>query len=170
MKQRDIYSCFMESNVTFKKLNALFSESIVETHSYRGDDTAVVKKEDILEICRLLRDDKELLYNFMMDLTAVDYLGREPRFEVVYHLYSLSYNRRFRLKTRVSESDCSVDSIVPIWISANWFEREVYDLYGINFKGHPELRRILLYEDFVGHPLRKDYQIDKRQPLIGPTN
>lgn len=156
--------------MTFKKLNALVPKSIVETHSYRGDDTAVIKKEDILEICRFLRDDQELLYNFMMDLTAVDYLGRDPRFEVVYHLYSLTYNRRFRLKTRVSESDCSVDSIVPIWISANWFEREAYDLYGINFKGHPELRRILLYEEFQGHPLRKDYQIDKRQPLIGPMN
>jgi len=160
----------MKTNVTINKLNASFLESIIETHSYRGDDTAIVKKEDLLEICTFLRDDKELLYNFMMDLTAVDYLGREPRFEVVYHLYSLTYNRRFRIKTQVSESECSVDSIVPIWISANWFEREAYDLYGIIFKGHPELRRILLYEEFQGHPLRKDYPIKKRQPLIGPTN
>lgn len=160
----------MKTNVTINKLNARFLESIVETHSYRGDDTAVVKKEQLFEICTFLRDDEELLYNFMMDLTAVDYLGREPRFEVVYHLYSLTYNRRFRIKTLVSESECSVDSIVPIWISANWFEREAYDLYGIIFKGHPELRRILLYEEFQGHPLRKDYPIKKRQPLIGPTN
>jgi len=160
----------MEANVTINKLNTRFSESIVETHSYRGDDTAIVRKEDLLEICTFLRDDKELLYNFMMDLTAVDYLGREPRFEVVYHLYSLAFNRRFRIKTRVSESDCCVDSIVPIWVSANWFEREAYDLYGIIFKGHPELRRILLYEGFQGHPLRKDYPINKRQPQIGPTN
>ncbi len=160
----------MKTNVTINKLNARFLDSIVETHSYRGDDTAIVKKEDLLEICTFLRDDEELLYNFMMDLTAVDYLGREPRFEVVYHLYSLTYNRRFRIKTLVSESECSVDSIVPIWISANWFEREAYDLYGIIFKGHPELRRILLYEEFQGHPLRKDYPIKKRQPLIGPTN
>jgi len=160
----------MKTNVTINKLNARFLDSIVETHSYRGDDTAIVKKEDLLEICTFLRDEKELLYNFMMDLTAVDYLGREPRFEVVYHLYSLTYNRRFRIKTLVSESECSVDSIVPIWISANWFEREAYDLYGIIFKGHPELRRILLYEEFQGHPLRKDYPIKKRQPLIGPTN
>jgi len=160
----------MKNNVTTNKLNARFLESIVETHSYRGDDTAIVKKEKLFEICTFLRDDEELLYNFMMDLTAVDYLGREPRFEVVYHLYSLTYNRRFRIKTLVSESECSVDSIVPIWVSANWFEREVYDLYGIIFKGHPELRRILLYEEFQGHPLRKDYPINKRQPLIGPTN
>ncbi len=159
----------MEANVTINKLKDRFSESIVETHSYRGDDTAVVRKEELLDIFKFLRDDKELLYNFMMDLTAVDYLGREPRFEVVYHLYSLTYNRRFRIKTRVSESDCCVDSIFPLWASANWFEREVYDLYGITFKGHPELRRILLYEDFQGHPLRKDYPIKKRQPQIGPT-
>ncbi|MCX5882487.1 MAG: NADH-quinone oxidoreductase subunit C [Deltaproteobacteria bacterium] len=159
----------MEANITINKLNSRFPESIVETHSYRGADTAVVRKEDLLEICQFLRDDKELQYNFMMDLTAVDYLGREPRFEVVYHLYSLAFNRRFRIKTRVSEAECNVDSIVSLWPSANWFEREVYDMYGVIFKGHPELRRILLYEEFQGHPLRKDYPIKKRQPLIGPT-
>jgi NADH-quinone oxidoreductase subunit C len=160
----------MEANVTLKKLSTRFPDSVLETHSYRGDDTAIVKKEDILEICKFLRDDEELLFNFMMDLTAVDYLGREPRFEVVYHLYSLKFNRRVRIKAKVSDADCSIDSIVPIWISANWFEREAFDLYGITFKGHPELRRILLYEGFEGHPLRKDYPIKKRQPLIGPNN
>jgi NADH-quinone oxidoreductase subunit C len=160
----------MDASVTLNKLTERFPDSILETHSYRGNDTAVVKKEDILSVCNFLRDDEALLYNFMMDLTAVDYLGKEPRFEVVYHLYSLKYNRRVRIKARVSESDCAIDSIVPIWISANWFEREAFDLYGIVFKGHPELTRILLYEGFEGHPLRKDYPIKKRQPLIGPTN
>ena len=160
----------MDASATLNKLTERFPGSIMEIHSYRGDDTAVVKKEDILDICTFLRDDEALLYNFMMDLTAVDYLGKEPRFEVVYHLYSLKYNRRVRIKARVSESDCSIDSIVPIWISANWFEREAFDFYGITFKGHPELRRILLYEGFQGHPLRKDYPIKKRQPLIGPIN
>jgi NADH-quinone oxidoreductase subunit C len=160
----------MNASVTLNKLTERFPSSILETHSHRGDDTVVVKKEDILEICTFLRDDEGLLYNFMMDLTAVDYLGNEPRFEVVYHLYSLKYNRRVRIKARVSESDCSIDSIVAVWISADWFEREVFDLYGITFKGHPDLRRILLYEGFEGHPLRKDYPIKKRQPLIGPTN
>jgi NADH-quinone oxidoreductase subunit C len=160
----------MDANVTLKKLSNRFPDSVVETHSYRGDDTAVVKKEDILKVCEFLRDDEELLYNFMMDLTAVDYIGREPRFEVVYHLYSLKYNRRVRIKAQVSESDCCIDSIVGLWISADWFEREAFDLYGVIFKGHPELRRILTYEGFEGHPLRKDYPIKKRQPLIGPTN
>jgi NADH-quinone oxidoreductase subunit C len=160
----------MEANMTLKKLAEKFPGSILETHSYRGDDTVVVKKEDILEICTFLRDDEALLYNFMMDLTAVDHLGKEPRFEVVIHLYSLKYNRRVRIKARVPESDCSIDSIVPVWAAANWFEREAFDMYGIVFKGHPELRRILLYEGFQGHPLRKDYPLKKRQPLIGPTN
>ena len=160
----------MDASVTLNKLAERFPGSILETHSHRGDDTAVVKKEDIVDVCTFLRDDEALLYNFMMDLTAVDYMGKEPRFEVVYHLYSLKYNRRVRIKARVSESDCSIDSIVPIWISADWFEREAFDMYGITFTGHPELRRILLYEGFEGHPLRKDYPIKKRQPLIGPMN
>lgn len=160
----------MDASVTLKKLIERFPDSILETHSYRGDDTAVVKKEDILDICTFLRDDESLRYNCMMDLTAVDYLGKEPRFEVVYHLYSLKYNRRVRIKARVPESDCSIGSIVAIWPSSNWFEREVFDMYGIIFKEHPELRRILLYEGFEGHPLRKDYPIKKRQPMIGPIN
>jgi NADH-quinone oxidoreductase subunit C len=160
----------MEANVTLKKLVDRFSGSVIETKSYRGEDTAIVKKEEILEICTFLRDDEDLQYDMMMDLTAVDYPGREPRFEVVYHLYSLKYNRRIRIKAGVPLSDCVIDSIVPIWISADWFEREVYDLYGINFKGHPDMRRILLYEGFEGHPLRKDYPVKKRQPLVGPNN
>lgn len=160
----------MNASVTLSKLKERFPAAIVETHSYRGDDTAVVKKEAIVDICTFLRDEESLLYNFMMDLTAVDYLGKEPRFEVVYHLFSLKHNRRVRIKAQVSESDCTIDSVVPVWIGANWFEREVYDMYGIVFTGHPELRRILLYEEFEGHPLRKDYPIKQRQPLIGPIN
>ncbi|MCU0587984.1 MAG: NADH-quinone oxidoreductase subunit C [Syntrophobacteraceae bacterium] len=156
--------------MTLKKLMERFPGSILETHSFRGDDTAVVKKEDILEICTFLRDDAGLLYMLMADLTAVDYLGREPRFEVVYHLFSPKFNRRVRIKAGVSESECTIDSVVSVWIGANWFEREAFDMYGITFTGHPELRRILLYEEFEGFPLRKDYPIKKRQPLIGPIN
>ncbi len=157
-------------SVTLKKLKERFSDSIIDTHSFRGDDTAIVKKEDILNMFKFLRDDEELLYNFMMDLTAVDYYGREPRFEVVYHLYSLKYNMRVRIRVPVPESDCTIDSVIPIWIGADWFEREAYDLYGIIFKGHPNLKRILLYKEFEGHPLRKDYPVRGRQPLIGPKN
>ena len=160
----------MEDSITLNRLIEKFPNSILETHSYREDDTAVVKKEDIIRVLTFLRDNPALLYNFMMDLTAVDYMGRDLRFEVVYHLYSLHYNRRIRIKAKISETNCSIDSVTSLWKSADWFEREVYDLYGIHFNGHPELKRILLYEGFEGHPLRKDYPIRKRQPLIGPKN
>ena len=160
----------MSTNVTLEKLSRQFPRSVIETHTYRGDATAIVRKEEILAICTFLRDDPELAYNFMMDLTAVDYMGKEPRFEVVYHLYSLSKNQRVRIKAQVSEADCAIDSIVSVWVAADWFEREAFDLYGIVFKGHPNLKRILLYEGFEGHPLRKDYPVKKRQPLIGPLN
>src|SRR5206468_1510138 len=100
------------------------------------------------------------------DETAVDYLGQTPRFEVVCHLVSLTHGRRLRVKIQVPEEDPVVPSLVPLWKSANWMEREVWDMYGIRFSGHPDLRRILMYEEFVGHPLRKDYPVNKRQPLV----
>ncbi len=160
----------MNTHPTLEKLGRQFPQAVIDTHTYRGDATAIVKKEEILPICRFLRDDPELAYNFMIDLTAVDYMGKAPRFEVVYHLYSLSQNHRIRIKAGVPESDCTIDSIVTLWIAADWFEREAFDLYGIVFRGHPNLKRILLYEGFEGHPLRKDYPLKKRQPLIGPEN
>lgn len=160
----------MTDSITLKKLKERFTNSVLETHSFRGDDTAVVKRVDVLEICRFLKEDPELSYNFLMDLTAADYLGKEPRFEVVYHLYSLKHNMRVRIKVPLSESDPTIDSVSSLWASANWAERECWDLFGIRFNEHPDLRRILLYEQFQGHPLRKDYPVDKRQPLIGPKN
>ena len=117
-----------------------------------------------------MRDDPELEFEMLTDLTAVDYLGEQPRFEVVYHFYSVAKNHRLRVKVRVPEDDPVVASAVPYYASANWMEREVFDLYGIRFEGHPDLRRILLYEEFEGHPLRKDYPKEKRQPLLGPRN
>ena len=95
-------------------------------------------------------------------------LGRKPRFEVVYHLYSLAKNHRVRIKVPLEESDAKLPSVVSLWSGANWLERETYDMYGIRFDGHPDLKRIYLYEEFEGHPLRKDYPKEKRQPLIGP--
>jgi NADH-quinone oxidoreductase subunit C len=148
------------------KLREKFSASIVETHSFRGDDTALVLREQVVDILTFLRQDPEMAFEFLMDVTAVDYLGREPRFEVVYHLYSFSKNQRVRIKTGVPEADPVVDTASTIWRGADWFEREIYDMYGIRFAGHPDLRRILLYEEFEGHPLRKDYPIDLRQPTV----
>jgi len=161
-----------EESLTLKLLKEQFPDKIIETHSYRGDDTAVVKKEAILEVMRFLKEDPRLRYNFLMDLAGVDYLTyrKEPRFEVVYHLYALEYNRRVRIKAPVDEEDPTIDSLTPLWEAANWYEREVWDMFGIRFNNHPNLKRLLMYEEFVGHPLRKDYPINKRQPLIGPKN
>jgi NADH-quinone oxidoreductase subunit C len=145
-----------------------FAADIASTHSDFGDDTALVRRERIVEILTFLRDDPELLFDFAMDLTGVDYLGEEPRFEVVYHLYSLAKNHRVRVKVRLHEDDPVIDSAVSVWPGINWYEREAYDMYGIVFRGHPNLKRILMYEEFVGHPLRKDYPKAKRQPTIGP--
>ncbi|MBI4483848.1 MAG: NADH-quinone oxidoreductase subunit C [Acidobacteria bacterium] len=171
-------------SLTLRKLKERFPGSVLAVHSYRGDDTAVVKGEDLVSVARFLKEDPELQYNFLMDLTAVDYLGQEPfdspqrvvlgsaqegiRFEVVYHFYSLPLNQRVRIKVPVPESDPTVDSVTGLWAGANWFEREVWDMFGIRFKGHPDLRRILLYDGFEGHPLQKDYPLRKRQPRIGP--
>ena len=153
------------------KIKSNYASVIIDSHDFRGDQTITIKKGSVLELFKFLRDDPDLDFKFLMDLTAVDYLNRkDARFEIVYHLYSLSHNTRLRVKIPVTEHDCSIDSIWSLWKTANWYEREVWDLYGIKFNGHPDLRRILLYEEFKGHPLRKDYPINKRQPLIGPLN
>jgi len=142
-----------------------FGDGVINYHSFRGDDTVVLRPGLILDACRLAKEDPRLDLNFLMDLTAVDYLGREPRFEVVYHLYSLRHNHRLRLKIPVGEGE-KVKSVTRLWKVANWLEREVWDMFGIVFEGHPDLRRILMYEEFVGHPLRKDYPHRKRQPRV----
>jgi NADH-quinone oxidoreductase subunit C len=152
------------------RAKSILGAAVLSTHSYRGDDTLVVDAAKIFDVMKTLRDDPELAMTMLVDLTAVDYLGREPRFEVVYHLRSFKSGARLRVKAPVAEpedgSNPSIDSIDSLWASANWNEREVWDLYGIKFRGHPDLRRILMYEEFVGHPLRKDYPKEKRQPLV----
>ena len=154
------------------KLQERFPEAITEVHAHCGDETAYVKRENYFEVAKFLKSDPAFAMNVLMDLTAVDGLWMDwsPRFEVVAHFYSLSHNSRLRIKVRVPETDLRVASLVPLWPIANWFEREVWDMFGIKFEGHPNLKRILMYEEFVGHPLRKDYPIAKRQPLIGPKN
>ncbi len=154
-----------------------FSQDIVETHAFRGDETVIIRPSALLTVAKFLKESPVLDFNMLMDLTAVDYLfyagGRvqkEFRFEVVYHFYSIKKNHRLRLKVPVDEKDPHIHSLVDLWPSANWFEREVWDMFGIKFKGHPNLKRILMYEEFKGHALRKDYPFNKRQPLIGPMN
>jgi NADH-quinone oxidoreductase subunit C len=154
-------------------LQERFAGAIVDAHDHRGDQTVVVSREALIDVLRFCRDAHALALDMLTDLTAVDYSrypGREdgPRFEVVYQLYSVTHNHRLRVKVRVEEDDAEVPTAVGLWPIANWLEREVWDMFGVRFRGHPDLRRLLLYEEFVGHPLRKDYPINRRQPLIGP--
>jgi NADH-quinone oxidoreductase subunit C len=163
----------VQGGALLQTLRDRFGAAIVETHEEHAEATAVVERAALAAILRACRDEPALAFDVLMDVTAVDYVrypGREdgPRFEVVYHLYSLPHNHRVRLKVRVDEDDAVVPTAVELWPIANWLEREVWDMFGVRFDGHPDLRRLLLYEQFVGHPLRKDYPINRRQPLIGP--
>jgi NADH-quinone oxidoreductase subunit C len=163
----------VDGQAILARLSERLGAGLQETHEFRGDHTAVVAGEAIVDALRCCRDDAALAFDLLVDITAVDYLrfpGREdgPRFEVVYHLYSTAHNHRVRLKVRLEEDDARVPTATGLWPIANWLEREVWDMFGVRFEGHPDLRRLLLYEEFVGHPLRKDYPIDRRQPLIGP--
>jgi NADH-quinone oxidoreductase subunit C len=180
-----------------------FPEKVTLSHSFRGDATAIVSNDSLLEIAQTLKEDDAFQMNFLMDLTAVDFsaFGTKPsrgffsssgvavrpssespahdswpgppadaRFAVVYHFFSLPLKHRLRMETLLPATDPEVDSITPLWAGANWLEREVWDMFGIRFRGHPNLKRILMYDEFVGHPLRKDYPVNRRQPLIGPVN
>ena len=157
-------------STVLRRLIEVMPDAVTATHAHLGDATALVDAGQIQQVLRFLRDDADCEFEMLSDLCAVDYLGEEPRFEVVYHLYSIDKNHRVRVKARVPEERCEIDTACDIWPSANWMEREVWDLYGVHFKGHPDLRRLLLYEEFEGHPLRKDYPKEKRQPLVGPRN
>ena len=160
-----------------QRVQEKFSQDVLETHAFRGDETVIIRPGALRAVAKFLKENAELDFNFLMDVTAVDYLffagGRiqkECRFEIVYHFYSLKNNQRLRLKVPVDEKNPEVDTLCDLWPSANWYEREVWDMFGIQFRGHPNLKRILMYEEFQGHALRKDYPFNKRQPLIGPTN
>ncbi len=152
-------------NLVLKKLRKKFPGSILEQSEFRDELTLVIKKADIVPVCTFLKDDSELCFDFLSDLCAVDHLSRKPRFDVVYHLYSLKKNHRVRLKTKVEENEV-VPSVISVWSGANWLEREVFDMFGIEFSGHPDLRRILLPDDWVGHPLRKDFPLTKEEVVF----
>ncbi len=157
-------------SITLTHLQESYPEEVLGTHSRLGEDTVILKPEALLRVARFLKEDPRLRFDFLMDLTAVDHWKRKPRFELVYHLYSRSNNARLRLKAPLDASSPEALSVTSLWPAANWYEREVFDMFGIRFQGHPDLRRILMYKEFQGHPLRKDYPIDKRQPLVGPKD
>ena len=132
---------------TVNKLKEKFGERILDTNLFREKLSIVVRKEAIVDITRFLKEDKELSYNFLSDMCGVDYLVRKPRFDVVYNLYSIKNKIRIMLKVMVDDND-AIPSITPNWQSANWLEREIYDMFGIVFENHPDLRRILMPDDF----------------------
>jgi NADH-quinone oxidoreductase subunit C len=149
------------------KLKEKFGADILRADNALGEDSIVIARERAPEIFRALHDDADLAFEFLIDLTAVDWPERSPRFEVVYQLKSMSHNLRLRVKIQVGAGDDAwVTSAHPVWKSADWLERECFDMFGVEFRGHPDLRRILLYDTFVGHPLRKDYPYQKRQPIV----
>lgn len=147
------------------RVRELAGQHAGETHQHAGDATISIGREEPLPFFQALRDSPELAFDYLVDVTAVDYLGRTPRFEVVYHLRSIKRGHRLRVKIAVPGENPEAQSITSLWKSANWLEREVWDMFGIRFTDHPDLRRILMYEEFIGHPLRKDYPVGKRQPL-----
>jgi NADH-quinone oxidoreductase subunit C len=152
------------SSITEAKLKKEYSEKIQEIYFFRGDLDVVIKPSDIIEICRFLRTDTDLKFDFLSCVTAADYLGkREKRFEVVYVLFSIKKHHRVIIKTRVDEGE-EVPSLTALWDTANFQEREVYDMFGIKFTGHPDMTRILMDDDWVGYPQRKDFPLTYELP------
>lgn len=153
----------MEPLQIAEMLKEKFPEEVVGVTSFRDQVSVIVRRERILEICTFLHDHPSLYFDYLADLCGADYFDKKvPRFEVVYNLYSIRHRHRIRLKAQVPEDNPSIDTVTSVWVGANWHERECFDMYGIVFKGHPDLRRILLPEDWEGYPLRKDY------PVKGP--
>ena len=126
----------------------------------REELTIWIGKGSIREACAILRDDPACPFNYLADLTAVDWYPNEPRFEVVYHLLSLQKKERVRLKARLDAASPVIESVTSVWPAANYFEREIFDLFGVRFSGHPRLERLLMPNDWEGHPLRKDYPVE----------
>jgi len=145
------------ANFVVEHLRAWNGRAVTEVIEFRGETTIVVPRELLRETAARCREDQELQYNLLTDATCVDRYPMEPRFEVNYHLVSIPRRDRLRLKTKLSGSDPVVDTLVPVWPGAGWLEREIFDLFGIQFTGHPDLRRILLPDDWEGHPLRRDF-------------
>lgn len=151
-----------------ERVRERFPESLLEVTEYRGETTIRVRREDILEVLRFLKEDEACAFDFLTDLTGVDNMPARPRFQVVYLLYSFRSNQRLRIKVDVPEEQIHVASATPLWKGANWLERETYDMFGIIFDGHPDLSRILMWHGFDGHPLRKDFPLKERDKSIAP--
>jgi NADH-quinone oxidoreductase subunit C len=152
------------------EIDALVRDAVpgseVELEHIVSGPVVVVRAGALREVMQFLRDDPALRFDMLVDATAIDYRPREGRFHVVYLLASVSRNARLTVKVKLPGDDPKVPSLAALWHNANWAEREIYDMFGVVFEGHPDPRRILMYPEFVGYPLRKDYPVDKRQPLV----
>lgn len=135
-----------------------FAGAVVSRGEFRGQHWATLRQDRLVEVCRFLRDDPELRYDMLLDVTAVHWPEEPEPMEIVYHLYSLSRGDRLRLKTRAADGG-SIPSLSGVWPSAEWNERETYDMFGVVFEGHPDLRRILMHDDYTDHPLRKEFPL-----------
>ena len=147
-------------NVVVERLRGWSPNAISEVIEFRGETTIVVPRNVIRDVAARCREDKDLQFNLLSDATCLDRFPLEPRFEVNYHLVSIARAKRVRLQVRLAGNDAVMDSLVPVWPGANWLEREIFDLFGIRFNGHPALRRVLLPDDWEGHPLRRDYPVE----------
>ncbi|AFN73402.1 NADH dehydrogenase subunit C [Melioribacter roseus P3M-2] len=147
-----------QKNIT-EKIKAKFEESVFEITEFRGDVSITVDPNKIVEIAGFLKNDEDLQFVMCKDVTAIDWATRKNRFTVVYHVYSFKNNFNLRIKANISEEPPAIDSVTPVWRSANWYERETYDMYGINFRNHPDLRRMYMPEGFEYHPLRKEFPV-----------
>ena len=150
----------LDNNVIVARLKAWDAQAVAETTEFRGELTLVIPREELRRVCDFVKSDLELGFTFLSDITPVDRFPLEPRFEVNYHLLSMERRERLRLKVSVPGTDPVVPSVTTIWPGADWHEREAFDLFGLRFEGHPDLRRILMPDDWEGHPLRKDYPVE----------
>lgn len=146
-------------------------DKVIESKIDLGDAVVRLSRDGLRESFRLLKGDEDLDLNYLVDITVVDWMdSREDRFEVIYHLLGIETLYRLRIKVSVPEDDCRVESVTPLWKGADFMEREAWDMFGVKFEGHPDLRRILTYDEFQGHPLRKDYPVQAKQPRIPLLN
>jgi NADH-quinone oxidoreductase subunit C len=147
----------MTSQEAIESLNKWFEEKLQKKTEFRGETTYAIAASDLREIAKFCRDD--LSFDYLLDITSIDNFGEEPRFEIVYHLYSMPHGAHLRLKLRVSEELGAIDTVSDIWPTADWHEREIYDMMGVKFNGHPDLRRILMWDGYPFFPLRKDFPL-----------
>ena len=157
----------LEGVPTVRALKAEHPQAVLRVSDFRGDLAITIRADDLLLVAQTLKIHPELQYDMLLDICGMDdlLLGRTPRFRCVYHFYSTTKKHRVRLEVPLDDAKPSVDSLTPLWKSANWAEREAYDMFGFDFVNHPDLRRILTHEEFVGFPLRKDYPADRRHML-----